>query len=96
MYILSGDKKQIINTEFVERICLAEKPDASLILLSYGCERPPVTIARYSTVKEALDVLSDIFYAISGGQAYYHMPDSLVYGVETQKKDARTKRKGGS
>ena len=96
MYILSGDRKQIINSEFVERICLAEKPDAALIVLSYGCDRPPVTIARYSTLQEAQDVLSDMFYAVSGGQDYYNMPDSLLYGLEPQKKDSRTKRKGGS
>lgn len=96
MYILSGDKMQIVNTEFVERICLAEKPDAVLIVASYGSERPPVTLARYSTIKEGNDVLSDMLYAISGRQAYYTMPDSLVYGAAAQKKDARTKRKGGS
>ena len=96
MYILSGDRKQIVNTEFVERICLAEKSDAALIVLSYGCDRPPVTLARYLTVREASEVLSDMFYAISGGQTYYNMPDSLICGAEVQKKDARTKRKGGS
>ena len=96
MYILSGDRKQIVNIEFVERICLAEKPDAALIVASYGCDRPPVTLARCSTFKESSDVLSDMLYAISGGQAYYTMPDSLMYGEAAQKKDARTKRKGGS
>ena len=29
MYILTGDKKQIINSDFVERFCISEKPDAS-------------------------------------------------------------------
>lgn len=35
MYILTGDKKQIINSDFVERFCISEKPDAALIVASY-------------------------------------------------------------
>ena len=38
MYILTGDKKQIINSDFVERFCISEKPDAALIVGTKGDE----------------------------------------------------------
>ena len=96
MLILNGAKNQIINTEFVERFCISEKDDAALIVLSYSSERPPVTLARYKNAQEAKEALSDLFYAVAGGQTYYTMPDSVLYAEERVKKDARTKRKGGS
>ena len=96
MYIMNGAKNQIINAEFVERFCISEKDDAALIVLSYSSERPAVTLARYKDAKEARTVLADLLLALAGGQSYYSMPDSLVYGEERHKMDARTKRKGGS
>lgn len=96
MYILNQSQTQIINSEFVERFCVLEKTDAVLILLSYGDERSPVTLARYKDMKEAKEILYDIMLAMSGGQRYYVMQDSRLYAEEHIKKDARVKRKGGS
>lgn len=96
MYILNGSKREIVNTDFVERLCIAEKTDAALIVASYHTERPPVTLARYANADEAKDALQDLFHAISGSQSYFIMPDSTLYALERTKKDARTKRKGGS
>lgn len=94
MYILN--RFQIINSEFVERFCIAEKPDAALIVASYNHERPPVTLGRYRDLKEAEGVLGQIFSAMAGGQSGFDMPESLYSSEEYIKKDARTKRKGGS
>lgn len=96
MYILSSDAKQIINSEYVERICIAEKIDAALIVLSYSSERPPVTLARYKDLQEAKEAMCDLYNALAGGQTFYIMPDSRIFAEETIKKDARIKRKGGS
>lgn len=96
MYILNGSRKEIVNSEFVERFCIADKGDAALIVASYSSERPPVTLARYESTEEARGVLGDLFGAISGGQSYYTMPESLIYDQEGIRRDARTKRKGGS
>lgn len=96
MYILNGNGTQIVSSEFVERFCVVEKEDAALIVLSYSAERPPVTLARYKDVSEAKETLSDLFGAIAGGQACYTMPESQLFGMERIKKDARTKRRGGS
>ena len=96
MYILNYAKMQIINTDFVERICVQEKNDAALIILSYGDQRAPIVVGRYKDTGEAKEVLEDLFTSIAGGQAYYFMPDSRLFGEETVKKDARIKRKGGS
>ncbi len=87
---------QIINSEFVERFCLVEKPDAALVVASYRDDRPPVTMARYSRKDEAQDALCELFKALAGGQAYFYMPLSRLTNPDRKVHDARTKRKGGS
>lgn len=94
MYILAG--KQLINSNFVERFCIVEKNDAALVVASYNDTRPAVTLSRYKNMREATDVLDELMYALSGEQATFIMPDSTLYHEEIIKKDARTKRKGGS
>ena len=84
MYILSGDKKQIINSDFVERFCISEKPDAALIVASYDKNIQLVTVARYRDLREAQKVLGELLCAIAGGQAYYTMPESLLYAERRQ------------
>lgn len=96
MYILNGNRKEIVNSEFVQRFCIADKGDAALIVASYSTECPPVTLARYESVAEAKEVLGDFFGAIAGGQSYYTMPESRMYAQDIIKKDARTKWKGSS
>ena len=96
MYIMAAGGKQIVNSEFVERFCLSEKGDAVLIVASYSDVRPPVTMGRYQDLAEARRVFGELMGALSGGQACYDMPESLLYAEERTKKDARTKRKGGS
>ena len=96
MYILTGDKKQIINSDFVERFCISEKPDAALIVASYDKNAKVVTVARYCDLREAQSVLGELLCAVAGGQAYYTMPESLLYAEQRISKDARIKRKGGS
>ena len=96
MYIMSADEKQIINSEYPERYCLVEKPDAALIVASYNEARPPVTLGRYSGFKEARDILGELLVALTGGQTCFYMPASRLYAEERIIRDARTKRKGGS
>ena len=87
MYILTGDKKQIINSDFVERFCISEKPDAALIVASYDKNAKVVTVARYRDLREAQKVLGELLCAIAGGQAYYTMPESLLYAEQHISKD---------
>lgn len=94
MYIWAG--KQVINSNFVERFCLVEKNDAVLVVASYSDLRPAVTLSRYKNLREATGALEDLMFALSGEQATFSMPDSTLYYEEIIKKDARTKRKGGS
>lgn len=96
MFIMNEYENEIINVESVERFCMTKKTDAVLIVASYCDTRPPVTVARYKDVKEAKAALRDLFGAIEGGQACFAMPPSLLYAEEPWKRDARTKRKGGS
>lgn len=98
MYIMTNNETQIINSDFVERFVIVEKPDAALIIASYTSanEPPPVTIGRYKDRKEAQDASKDMFYALASKFDCYTMPDSVLYFAEHIKKDARTKRKGGS
>lgn len=96
MYILSGNRKEIVNSEFVERFCVVVKDDAALIVASYSALRQPVTVARYADLREAVDALGQLMGALAGGQACFDMPESRLYANERFMRDARTKRKGGS
>lgn len=96
MFILNSYGKEILNADFVERFCVVEKQDAALIVASYNAERPPVTIGRYADAKEACGVLQEMLIALSSGDTICRMPESELYAYEKIKKDARTKRRGGS
>lgn len=97
MYIMSLNGKEIVNSDFVERFRIDEKDDCDLIIASYSASMRPVTMARYpKTKKEALSALSELFVALTGGQQSFYMPMSTLYDGERIKKDARTKRRGGS
>ena len=96
MYILNEKNTEIVNADFVERFCVVEKSDAALIVASYGTDRPPITLARYEGLKEAQNVLEQLYGAITAGQNYFDMPVSRLFANENMKRDARTKRKGGS
>lgn len=96
MYIVSQDGKQIVNAEYPERFCLAEKPDAVLVVASYRDDRPPVTLGRYANLQEAAEVLWTLLVALTGGQGYMSMPPSLLNAAAPVVHDARTKRRGGS
>lgn len=96
MYILSGDKHTIFNSDFVQRFLVDNKGDAVLIEASYSTETKITTIARYKTIKEAEEALADLFFALAHDDESYTMPDSLYYGEQRQIKDARVKRRGGS
>ena len=96
MYIMTAGGRQIINCEFVERFCIAEKEDATLIVASYSDVRPPVTLGRYKDPEEARRANEELMGALAGGQTCFDMPESLLYYAEHIKKDARTKRRGGS
>ena len=95
MYILTSDQKSIVDTSFVERFCLVEKPDACLIIASYSSDRA-VTIGKYEDKEEAHGVLSAIYTSLSFGDTSYSMPDSRLFGSQKWIRDARQRRKGGS
>lgn len=95
MFILTSDQKCIVDSSFVERFCLVEKPDACMIVASYSAERM-VTIGKYKDRAEASDALSNLFRALAYDEDRFEMPDSELFHGEREKKDARTRRKGGS
>lgn len=97
MYILTSDAKSIIDSRFVERFCIVEKPDAVLIIASYSVDHA-VTIGKYADRKEADDAFSRLFNNLVGndGSVPFSMPDSVLFHGEKWKRDARTPRKGGS
>lgn len=97
MYILTSDGKSILDTSFVERFCIVEKPDAVLIIASYSADRM-VTIGKYANRDEADAALAGLYNTLCGNSDYspYSMPDSTLFHGEKWKRDARTTRKGGS
>lgn len=95
MYILASDQKSVIDSGYVQRFCLVEKPDATLIIASYSADRA-ITIGKYADAEEGHGVLAELYTALAAGAESYSMPDSRLFGAERWKRDARTKRKGGS
>lgn len=95
MYIMNEAGTEILNSDFVERFCMVKKPDAILIVASYGADRC-VTIGRYGDINEAAEVMDNLSGALAVGQAFFDMPISLLFAEQALKKDARTRRKGGS
>ena len=97
MYIMASNGKDIVDSSFVERFCLVEKPDAWLVVASYS-ESRIVTIGRYANRDEADSAFCRLFSDLAGcsGTYAFTMPDSVLYHGEKWKRDARTKRKGGS
>lgn len=97
MYILTSDAKSIIDTDFVERFCIVEKPDACLIIASYSADRA-ITIGKYADRNEAdsafLSLLNNL--TCENDTYSFSMPDSVLFHGEKWKRDARTTRKGGS
>ena len=96
MYILSNGRKEIVNSAYVERFCIAEKEDAALVVASYGANRPPVTMGRYADRAEALKALEAMFWSLSRQEPSFEMPESSLYATEARIRDARVKRRGGS
>lgn len=97
MYILTSDGKGILDSRFVERFCIVEKPDVVLIIASYSADMA-VTIGKYADRKEADDAFFKLFNSLAGNDSSvpFTMPDSVLFNGEIWKRDARTKRKGGS
>ena len=94
MYIMVPTGMQVINSEFVERFCVVEKPDAALVVASYDRSTAGAhTLGRYADVREAQEALGEL---LAGGQTCFTLPDSTLYHGERIKKDARVKRRGGS
>lgn len=96
MYILDSAKKTIHNSDYIERFTISAKSDAVLICAALSMDKPLLTLGKYADDAEAQDAFQDLFSALGGGAAYYEMPDSVLFHGEREKKDARTKRKGGS
>ena len=95
MYIRTQEARQIIDSTYVERFCLVVKPDAVLIIASYS-ENRAVTIGKYADKEEAGGAFNDLYYSLCNGDTSFDMPQSRLFCGETTKKDARTRRKGGS
>lgn len=96
MFIMNNKGLEVINSQFVERFCISIKPDAALIVASYSDQRAPVTVARYADAAEAKEALVELSQALAGGTELFYMPDSRLFFAETERHDARVKRKGGS
>jgi len=95
MYIMDSIQKNVIDTAYVQRFCLIKQPDATLIIASYSADCA-VTIGKYADAEEAHGVLAELYTALTTGAEGYSMPDSRLFSGEHWKRDARTKRKGGS
>lgn len=76
MFIMNGNRTELINTVHVRRFAIAQKEDACLVIASYSQETNPITLARYQTFDEAVTALDDMHMAISYDEQSYRMPES--------------------
>lgn len=97
MYILTSDGKTIVDSRFVEKFCVTEKPDAVLIVAGYGSDRA-VVLGRFADRQEAEGAFAQLLAALAADEssAPFAMPDSRLTHGEKWKRDARTARRGGS
>lgn len=96
MYIMNERSGAIINSTFVSEFFLTKTSDSTLLSVRWNGIEKPSTLERYKTYKEATDALGALMRALETEQVTFYMPESLYYFEESVKKDARTKRKGGS
>lgn len=96
MYIKDQQEYVIHDTKFIQRFHIVKKTDAWLIISSIEHDKTPDTLGRYFTEAEAKDVLDQLLKALINGDNLFEMPRSLNQDTYERKKDARTKRKGGS
>ena len=94
MLILNSNKDCIHNSEYIQRITISAKDDG--VYLAISMREPLITLGRYYSQKNASEVLIQLFSAMAGGAQYFEMPLQSDVNEEERKRDARTKRKGGS
>lgn len=90
MWVLNQGGTTLVNTHTNNRFTITEQSDAVLIMFASHC------IARYYTLAEAKENLVCLFNALLQEEECYEMPRSLKQDTFERKRDARTKRKGGS
>lgn len=96
MFIMTAAETQLIESKFVKRYQIFEKDDAVLVSGIYDDTSHVITLGRYADMDEAKAALTNLLYALAGGQTHYFMPDSRLFYEQPKKYDARTRRKGGS
>ena len=96
MYILNQAGTEIINSEYMERFCVARKPENALVVASPGRDKQPTTLGRYENVTEACEVLDALFDALRYSEDSFLMPPSCAHADDYRIRDARQKRRGGS
>lgn len=96
MYIINEHSGAIVNSDYVMDFHLSDTSDSTLISVQMRGVDKPRTLERYKDRKEAMDALELLFRALELNEVSFRMPESLYYFEETIKRDARTKRKGGS
>lgn len=96
MYIVNERSGAIVNSNFVSEFYLADTSDSTLISMRLQNAEKPITLERYKNHEEAMRALFQLVQALEDEQITFRMPESLYYLEEHIKKDARTKRKGGS
>lgn len=90
MWILNQAQTTLTDTETGNRFTITKKEDA--VLIHFGEH----VVGRYFTEQEAHNVLVDLVTAINRENLYFEFPRSINQDTLERKRDARTKRKGGS
>lgn len=90
MWIFNQAQTTLTDTDTGNRFTITKKEDA--VLIHFGEH----VVGRYFTEQEAHKVLTDLATAIDRGNPYFEFPRSLNQDTLERKRDARTRRKGGS
>lgn len=90
MWILNQAQTTLTDTQTGNRFTISKKEDA--VLFHFGEH----VVGRYFSEQEAFKVMVDLVVAITNENIFFEFPCSFNQDTLERKRDARTKRRGGS
>ena len=97
MLIFTQDEKTIINLDCTGSLFIdATNPADVPVFAKTISDEKIKKIGRYESIEQAHTVLFQIVSAVDDNRTVYYAPLSCICAPEKTKKDARTRRKGGS
>ena len=95
MWILSGNGREMVNSDCIKRIFINVQPDVTLVGAEVGTAKP-ACLGKYDQVQTAEGELANILQAIMDDRNYIMSGDRSDTHGPRKIMDSRVKRRGGS